>query len=133
MSTKETKTSNTYTSKPDLEPAAENPFLPDLITSTAGKIKSRNAGRVMKSSNGFISETRGLHDPATGEILENETLVIAMKKAVDTEEFTKVFTAATTAFYDLSKRAIDVFTTLIKSYNSGKLSGTNDLIFFTFQ
>lgn len=124
----------TYVPKPDdLEPQKENPFLPDLLNTASDKVKMRTRGTVMKAKNGFVSQRLGIHDLATGEILDDESLVVAVKKAVDTEEFTKIFTSGVGALMNLSKRAMEVFTILIKTYNAGQLQGTNDLIYFTHQ
>lgn len=120
-----------YTSKPDVQPSETNPFVPDLVDSTSKSIKMRTKGHAMQvGESGFVAQKMGLFDQKSGDILEDQSLVIAVKKAVDTEEFVKIFVGGLTALFDLSKRAYEVATCLMKSYNHGQLSGVNDLIYF---
>lgn len=120
-----------YVAKPeDIATYDANPFLPDLVANAAGKVKSRQSGTVMHAKNGFVSQRLGVHDLKTGEILADETLVVAVRKAVDTEEFTKIFTGSVAGLLDLSRRAVEVFAILIRCYNAKQLQGSNDLIFF---
>lgn len=124
--------SEKYTPRPDIQPSETNPFVGDLVdhASKGMIIKNKTRGRVMMANNGFVAQKLGLHNQSTGEVLEDESLVVAVKKAVDTEEFVKIFVGGMTALFGLSKRAYEVATCLMKSYNHGQLSGTNDLIYF---
>lgn len=122
-----------YVSMEGIEVCDSNPFLPELVDELGGKVKMRNDGKIIRGPNGFVTNQIGLHDLVTGEILEGETLVLGKKKAVDTEEFVKVYVRGAAIIRNLSKRATEVLTVLIETYTTGVLQGTNDLIFFTHE
>ena len=111
------------------EPAKTNPFVPELIKTAPIRDKTRT----IKTKKGFISTSMGMHDPATGEILDG-SMVIATKSPLDREGFVKMFARGITQSFDLSKRGQELLRVLLILYMSSKLpSAVNDQIIFSFE
>jgi len=111
------------------EPAKKNPFIAELVSTAPIKDKTRT----IKTKRGFISSSMGMHDPATGEVLDG-SMVMAVKTPLDRQEFVKMFARGVTQSFDLSKRGQELLRVLLLLYMSSRLpSTTNDQIIFSYE
>lgn len=112
-----------------IEPSPQNPFLPELVSSA----KVREKTQQIKTKRGFISRALGVHDPSTGEVLD-DALVMGVKTPLDRDEFIKMYGRGLTLAFDLSKRSQDVLRVMLSLYMAAKLpSATNDQIIFAYE
>jgi len=117
---------------PELAPCETNPFAKDLVYPKGGKANLKTKSERLKGNTAcWVTKKMGLVDKTTGEVLD-ESVFINLRKTVDAEAFIKFYGNGLAAVFDLSKRAQEVLRYLLKSYNEEDLSGTNDLVYFSF-
>jgi hypothetical protein len=105
------KLDNTEKGVRDFPRNSENPFLPNLLFPT-------------KKSNAIISSKseKVLVDMQTGQI--DDSLFIAVRKEIDKEQFVKIFQNHMQAIFDLSRKALKVF-----SYIASVVEFSDKIIF----
>ena len=80
---------------------------------------------------GWITQPMNLVNEKTGELLPAASLVMNVRKTVDSDRFIKLYAGGVAAIFDLSAGAQKVLRSLLWSYNGDDTWG--DLIFFNFR
>lgn len=121
-----------YTQKPDLAPVPTNPFVKELVYPKTGTMQTKSKTAQLRGDKaGWITKNMGLVNRETGEVLDDQ-VCITLRQKIDAESFIKFYGNGLAAVFNLSKRAQEVLSYLLKSYNEEDLSGTNDLVYFSF-
>ena len=123
-----------YMKAPDVERRKDNPFREALVypPDRVRRDKMKTVGTVGGSGGGgWITQPMNLVNEKTGELLPAASLVMNVRKTVDSDRFIKLYAGGVAAIFDLSAGAQKVLRSLLWSYNGDDTWG--DLIFFNFR
>lgn len=121
-----------YTPTPkNIEPTEVNPFHYDLMYPPGGrKEKNKSIGNI-SGDVGFVTQAVDLTNKKTGEVMDGTSLIMNVKKRVDTEAFVKMYTSGLASIFDLDAGAQKVLKNLLLSYTADDTYG--DLIYYNFK
>jgi len=121
-----------YTALPEnIEPTETNPFHYELMYPVGGrKEKNKTVGSLSGGDVGFVTQGVDITNKKSGEVMEGTSLIMNVKKRVDTEAFVKLYTSGLASIFDLDTGAQKVLKNILLSYTEDDTYG--DLIYYNF-